>query len=724
MTALTGLAACATTTIEEPAAVAAAPAEPAAPVEVAAPAQPAATANPLLAQWSGEYGGVPAFDQVRAADFPAAFEAAIAERKREIDAIIANPAPATFENTVLALERSGQTFTRVNALFGIYTSSMNDEAFQALERDWAPKLQAASDEILLNRALFDRIDAVWTGPEKARLSPEQQRLTWRTHDAFFRAGAKVEPTQKTRLAAVNQELAKLYADFGQKVLADENTWTALTTEAELAGLPDSLKAAYKAAAEERKLPGWVVVNTRSSVDPFLTYSSRRDLREKVWTAFKNRGDNRDAEDTNATIAKIMPLRAEKARLLGYPTFAHWKLSDKMAANPQRASELLLTVWKPTTARIREEVADMQKIATKDGVKTFEPWDYVYYAEKVRKAKYDLDQNELKPYFELNKMIDASMWMANQLYGLSFKEISGKVPVFHPDVRAWEVWEGDRFVGLFYGDYFARAGKRSGAWENAYRSQSNEGRRVTPLVSNNNNFVRGAPGEPVLISLDDAETLFHEFGHAIHDLLSNVTYESLSGTNTSTDFVEMPSQVHENWVLTPEVLDRFARHYKTGQPFPKALLQKVEAASKFNQGYATGEYLASAIVDMELHTVPDGRVDPDRFERETLQRIGVPRELVMRHRLPHFNHLFTDEGYAAGYYSYLWSDTMGADAWKAFEETGNVWDKATAARMKAMMAAGDSVDQAELYRRFRGRDPEVNALLEQRGFPAGATKASN
>ncbi|MGZ8364104.1 MAG: M3 family metallopeptidase, partial [Caulobacteraceae bacterium] len=509
----------------------------------------------------------------------------------------------------------------------------------------------------------------------------------------------------------------------KKVLADENKFTVIDNEADLAGLPDSLKASFKAAADEKKLPGkWVVANTRSSVDPFLTNASNRALREKVWRAFKNRGDNGDANDTNATIAKIMPLRAEKAHLLGYKTYADWKLGDKMAGNPETALKLLLTVWGPTAARVHEEVADMQAIATKEGAGiTIEPWDYLYYAEKVRKAKYDLDQNELKPYFELNKMIDASQWMAGKLYGLTFKEITGKVPVFTPGVRVWEVWDnnGTKYVGLFYGDYFARGTKRSGAWENAYRQQSRYNGEVRPLVSNNNNFVKGSAGEPILISLDDARTLFHEFGHAIHDLVSNTTYQSLSGTNTATDFVEFPSQVHENWVLTPEVLDKFARHYQTGAAMPQALIDKVKAAAKFNQGYVVGETQSSAIVDMKMHMVPDGKIDPDAFERETLAEIGMPKELVMRHRLPQFNHLFSSEGYAAGYYSYLWSDTMAADAWAAFTETGNVWDPGVAAKMKTMMSSGDTKDQKILYREFRGRDPDVNALLEKRGFPTVA-----
>ncbi|HEX8234270.1 MAG TPA: M3 family metallopeptidase [Caulobacteraceae bacterium] len=687
-----------------------------------APLPPALAANPVAAEWTGPYGGVPAFDKVTPAQFGPAFEGALALRNRDIEAIANNPAPPTFDNTIGALERAGEAFSRMSSLYGIFTSSMNDAAMQKVETELAPRFAAAQDEIILNGKLFRRIDAVYNN--RARLTPEQQRLTWRVWTGFTRQGAKLTPEQKVRLKAINQELANLYAQFSQKVLADEATYITVEDKAQLAGVPQPVVDSFAAAATEKKLAGqWIITNTRSSVDPFLTYASNRDLRQKVWTAFKNRGDNGDAEDTNATIAKIMPLRQERAKLLGFPNYAAWKLSDKMAATPERAMALMNTVWTPTKARIAEEVADMQAIAAKEGARiTIEPWDYLFYAEKVRKAKYDLDQNELKPYFELNKMIEGSMWMANKLYGLNFKEVSGKVPVFHPGVRVWEVYDGTRYIGLFYGDYFAREGKRSGAWENAYRSQSNYGVRVTPLVSNNNNFVKGAAGEPVLISLDDAETLFHEFGHALHDLMSNVTYEGLAGTNVSTDFVEFPSQVHENWVLTPEILDRFARHYKTGQPMPKALLDKVNAAKKFNQGYTTGEYLTSALVDMKLHMDPTGKIDADAFERTTMQEIGAPRQMVMRHRLPHFNHVFADDGYAAGYYSYLWSDTMGADAWKAFEETGNVWDPATAAKMKHMLSEGDTKDQAQQYREFRGRDPDVNALLEQRGFPTGASAA--
>lgn len=677
----------------------------------------AASSNPLLAPWPGPYGGTPPFDRITPAAFPEALGTALAERRNDIRRIADDPQAPTFANTIEALERAGATYQRVAAMFNTYSSSRKDEAFAAVEREWAPRLAAANDEIFLDGKLFARVKAVWDGRAGAGLSPEQQRLLWRTYDGFTRVGANLDAAGKARLSAIHQELAGLYAEFNQRVQADENTWIVLDAKADLAGLPEGVVAGLEAAATERGLAGkWAVVNTRSSVDPFLTFASRRDLRERVWRAFKGRGDHGDAHDTNATIARILALRAEKAKLLGFPTFADWKLGNTMAGTPQRARTLMEAVWKPAAARVREEVADLTALAREgDPQLTIEPWDYLYYAEKVRKAKFDVDQNEIKPYFTLDNMIQGSLWMANRLYGLSFVEVTGKVPTFHPDVRVWEVREGERFVGLFYGDYFARAGKNSGAWENAYRQQQAFGGDVRPLVSNNNNFVKGKPGQPVLISLDDARVLFHEFGHALHDLLSNVTYASLAGTNTAADFGEVPSQIHEHWLMTPEILDRFARHVRTGAPMPKALLDKVRASRTFNQGYATVEYLSSAIVDMDLHTVADGKVDPRAFERDDLARLGMPREIAMRHRLPHFTHLFDNDGYAAGYYSYLWSETMDADGWRAFEETGDPWNPAVAAKLRAMLAAGDSVDQAELYRRFRGRDPEIAALLRQRGF---------
>jgi peptidyl-dipeptidase Dcp len=685
-------------------------------------ASPAAgtPSNPLVAPWAGSYGGVPPWDQARAELFPEAFKTALAEQKAEITAIAGDPAEPTFENTIGAMERAGQTLDRVARLFAVMRDNMSTPEFQALDREWQPRMAAASDEVVFNGELFKRISAVHASLGEAELTEEQKRLTTRTYDAFVRRGANLNEQQKTRLSEINQQLAELFSDFSAKVLADENTWTVLDTEADLAGLPESLVAAVKAAAEERKLPGrWAVVNTRSSVDQFLTFSTRRDLREQVWRKFKSRGDNNDENDTKATITQIVELRAERARLLGYPSHAHWRMDDTMARDPKAAQELMMRVWPAAVARVKEEVADMQAIATKEdpGV-TIEPWDYLFYAEKVRKARYDLDQAQLKSYLELNNMVDAAIWSAERRYDLTFSEITGKVPVFHPDVRVWEVTDKDTRAhrALFYLDNFARAGKRSGAWAMSYRVQHRLNGGETAITSNNNNFVKGPPSEPVLISLDDAETLFHEFGHSIHAMLQDITYPGLSVTPR--DFVEYPSQVNEQWLLTREVLDRFARHYQTGEPMPQALVDRINESDKFNQGYATVEYLAAAILDMELHTRPDGAVDPAAFERDGLQRIGMPREIALRHRLPQFLHLFGSDSYSAGYYSYLWSDVMAADTWQAFlESPGGPWDKSVADRLrKYILSDGNTVDRAEAYRRFRGREPDVRALLEERGFP--------
>jgi peptidyl-dipeptidase Dcp len=677
------------------------------------------SANPLTRPWTGPYGGVPPWDQAKPELFPAAFEAAIAEQRAEIEAIAADPNPPSFDNTIAAMERSGQMLDRLNRLFGVVRQNISTPEIQALDREWQPRLAAAEDAIVFNPALFKRIDAVYRSLPTATLPADQTRLAERTYDSFVRRGARLNDAEKKRLSGINQQLASLFAEFRAKVLEDENTWTVLDREADLAGLPESLASAAKSAAAERGLQGkWAVVNTRSSVDPFLTFSTRRDLREKVWKKFKSRGDNGDRNDTKATITNIVKLRAERAQLLGFPSHAHWRMSDTMARDPKAAQELMMRVWPAAVARVKEEVADMQAIAAKEGgAITIEPWDYLYYAEKVRKARYDLDQAQLKPYFELNNMVAAAFWSAEQRYDIRFTEITGKVPVFHPDVRVFEVTDvpSGAHRGLFYLDNFARAGKRSGAWASTYRTQHKLWPGVTAISSNNNNFVKAAAGEPVLISLDDATTLFHEFGHALHSLLQDITYPGLA--TTPRDFVEYPSQVNEHWLLTREVLDKYARHYQTKQPMPQALVDRIKESEKFNQGYATVEYLAAAILDMELHTQPDGGVDVTAFERDQLARIGMPREIALRHRLPHFDHLFGSDAYSAGYYSYLWSDVMAADTWEAFVDAGP-WNKALAARMRThILSNGNSSDRAEAYRQFRGRDPDVKALLVKRGFPA-------
>jgi peptidyl-dipeptidase Dcp len=676
--------------------------------------------NPLLAQWEGPYGGVPPFDRVQIALFKPALEAAMAEQLKEIEQITANPAAPNFENTIAALERGGRTLNRVGTLYGVWGATMASPEYQAVQREMAPRLAAFNDQITQNEALFKRIEAVYNSPDKAKLNAEQQRVTWLYYTNFVRAGARLNTDAKKRLSQINQQLAGLYTKFSQNVLAEEtDQFLVLKSEDELAGLPQSLRDAAAAAAETKKQPGtWVIMNTRSSIDPFLTYSDRRDLREKAWRMFVNRGDNGGEHDNNAIITEILQLRAERAKLLGYPTHAHWRLENSMAKTPERAMQLMEAVWKPAVARVHEEVADMQALADKEGAKIkIEPWDYRYYMEKVRKAKYDLNQNEIKPYLQLDKLREGIFWVAGELFNFNFTPVMN-VPVAHPDVRVWEVTDKTtkKHIGLWYFDPYARAGKRSGAWMNAYRVQERLNGEITTIVSNNSNFVKGKPGEPVLISWDDATTMFHEFGHALHGLNSNVTYPSVAGTAVARDYVEFPSQLLEHWLSTPEVLQRFALHYQTGKPIPQELVNKITRSATFNQGFATVEYLSAALVDMKLHLAGDKKIDPDVFERETLAELGMPKEIVMRHRTPQFLHIFSSDSYSAGYYSYLWSDVLTADAFGAFVEGKGPYDRAVAERLrKYIFSVGNTVDPAEGYRAFRGRDPKIDALMKKRGF---------
>ncbi|HEX6126395.1 MAG TPA: M3 family metallopeptidase [Pyrinomonadaceae bacterium] len=688
-----------------------------------------AETNPLMQKWEGPYGGVPPFDKVRVPDFKPALEAAMAENLAEVDKIASNPESPTFENTIAALERTGATLDRVTTIYFIWGANMATPDYQTVQREMAPKLAAFGDKINQNEPLFKRIEAVYNSPEKSKLTPEQRRLTWLYYTNFVRAGARLNSEQKTRLSAINQELAKLFTTFGQNLLAEENgQWVVLKDEADLSGLSQSLRDAASQAAATKKVTGvaGIVMNTRSSVDPFLTYSDRRDLREKVWKMFVNRGDNGDKNDNNATISQILQLRAERAKLLGFPTHAHWRLENAMAKTPERAMELMEAVWPAAIARVAEEVADMQALANKEGAKiTIEPWDYRYYAEKVRKEKYDLDQNEVKQYLQLEKIRDAMFYVAGEVFNFTFTPVTN-VPVFHPDVTVWEVKDksSGKHVGLWYFDPYARDGKRSGAWMNAYRNQERMDGDVTTIVSNNSNFVKGKPGEPILISWDDATTMFHEFGHALHGLSSNVTYPTLSGTAVSRDYVEFPSQLLEHWLSTPEVLQKYAVHYQTGKPIPQTLVDKIEKASTFNEGFDTTEYLASALVDMKLHLAGDQKIDPDKFERETLAALKMPKEIVMRHRTPQFGHAFSSDGYSAGYYSYLWSDVITADAFGAFVEGKGPYDKAVGAKLvKYIFSVGNTIDPAEAYRAFRGRDPKVEALMKKRGFPVATSKPS-
>ena len=681
--------------------------------------------NPLLARWSGPYGGVPPFDKIAVQHFQPALEAAMETARKEIAAIAGNPDAPTFENTIAALEDAGRTKDDVLTLYSIWSSSLNGPEFKAVEREMAPRIAAFEDEINQNEKLFRRVEAVYTSPDKAKLTPEQQRLTWWCYTDFVRAGAKADAVSKKRVADINQRLASLYTSFSQNVLGDEEHYAViLGEEADLAGLPPSVRAAAATAAEARGLKGqWAITNTRSAVEPFLTYSTRRDLREQVFRHFVNRGDNGDARDNNRIISEILALRAERAKLLGYPTHAHWRLERAMAQTPERAMALLETVWAPAVARVREEVADMQAIADQERAKLkVAPWDYRYYAEKVRKAKYDVGDNEIKPYLQLEKLREGMFWVAGELFGFSFTPV-GDVPVYHSDVRVWEVKDraSGRHVGLWYFDPYARPGKRSGAWMNSYRRQERFRGEVTTIVSNNSNFVKGQPGEPVLISWTDAETLFHEFGHALHGLSSGVSYPTLAGTSVARDYVEFPSQLLEHWLPTPEVLNRFAAHYQTGQPIPPELVARIRKAATFNKGFETVEYLASALVDLKLHLAGSQPIDADSLERRTLEALGMPEEIVMRHRTPHFNHVFASDGYSAGYYSYLWAETLTADAFEAFLEGQGPYDKALAERLRQhVFSAGNTVDPAEAYRAFRSRDARIDALMRTRGFPMAAT----
>lgn len=677
------------------------------------------TTNLLLQEWTGPYGGVPAFDHVEVSQFKPALEAGMAQTLADVEAIASNAEPANFENTIAALERAGKSLDRAAAVYGVWSSTMSTPEFREVEAGIEPQLAAMQDKINQNAALFARIKAVYESPQRAQLTPEQQRLVWDYYTDFVRAGANLSDEAKARVAEINQRLATLYTAFSTNLLHDEENYVLYLKQDQLGGLPDSFVAAAAAEAKERGHEGeYAVTNTRSSMDPFLTYSNDRGLREQVWRTYYSRGDNGDQYDNKKGISEILKLRAERTKLQGYPTFAHRATEKQVAKTPEAAMDLLMKVWPAAVARVREEVADMQAVAKQEGADiTIEPWDYRYYAEKVRKAKYDLDANEVKQYLQLEKLREAMFWTAGQLYGFDFNPVDN-VPVYHPDVRVWDVTRNGQHVGLWYFDPYARAGKRSGAWMNDYRPQHRMDGDIKTIVSNNSNFVKGAPGEPVLISWDDAETLFHEFGHAIHGLNSNVTYPKLSGTNVARDYVEFPSQLNERWLSTPEVLNQFALHYQTGEPIPPELVEKIRRAATFNQGFATTEYLACAIVDLKFHTIADpGDIDPGKFESDTLAEIGMPREIPMRHRTPQFAHIWSSEGYAAGYYSYLWAEVFTADAFEAFLEAGGPYDPAVAKRLyDNIMSVGDTIDPAEGYRRFRGRDVDTDALMRDRGFP--------
>ncbi|HXE26181.1 MAG TPA: M3 family metallopeptidase [Roseiarcus sp.] len=675
--------------------------------------------NPLLEPWTAPFEAPP-FDLVEPRHFPRAFDEALAQARAEIDAVAADPEPPTFANTIEALERGGRGLDNVASVFFNLAGAHTNDELQAIERDIAPLLARHRSDTYLNEALFKRIDALEADKDKLGLSAEQKRVLERYHLDFTRAGAGQPPEAKARLAAIAERLAALATRFGQNVLADEKDWLMLLGEPDLDGLPDFLVASAARIAADRGHPGqYAITLSRSSVEPFLQFSARRDLRERAFRAWTARGENGGPTDNRAIAAEMVRLRAERARLLGYETYAHYRLADTMAKTPQAALDLLQSVWAPAVASAGKDEEALQAIAASEGGNfKVAPWDWRYLAEKRRRQEFDFDEGELKPYLSLDRMIEAAFHAANRLFGLTFAE-RFDLKLYHPDVRAWEVRGRDgEPKALFLGDYFARPSKRSGAWMSSLRGQQKLDEPRLPIVVNVMNFAKGAEGGKSLLSVDEARTLFHEFGHALHGMLSDVTYPRISGTHVAGDFVEFPSQLFEHWIREPEMLRRFALHHKTARPMPDALIGKLLAARAFNQGWSTVEYTASALVDLKLHLDPrPDDLDVVAFEREELKRIGMPEAIAMRHRTPHFQHIFSG-GYSAAYYSYLWSEVLDADGFEAFEEAGDIFDPAVAQRLEEFVyAAGGARDYDEAYRAFRGRPPSPEALFRKRGLEA-------
>ena len=680
------------------------------------------TENPLLKDWKTPFKAPP-FPEFRPEHFRPAFDAALAEHDAEIATITASGESPSFANTVDAMELGGEKLRRVSAVFFGLSGAHTNEDLEKIERDIAPILAKHRSAIFQNEALFRRVDALKARETELGLSKEQSRVLERLHLAFVRNGAALSPEKKKRLAEITERLATLGTQFGQNVLADERAYALiLEGEADLTGLPQSMREAAAAAAEERGMKGkYAITLSRSSIEPFLQFSTRRDLRETAFKAWIARGENRGATDNAAIIAEMVKLRIERAHLLGYETYAAYRLDDTMAKTPEAALGLLQSVWRPAREKALREADALQRLIQAEGGNfKLAPWDWRYYAEKRRLAEFDFDEGGIELYLQLDNMIAAAFDTANRLFGLKFAR-RNDIPLYHPNVRAWEVTDAEgRHVGLFLGDYFARTSKRSGAWMSTFRSQEKLAGDIRPLVYNVMNFSKPGGSAPALVSFEDARTLFHEFGHALHALLSDVTYRSIAGTNVATDFVEFPSQLYEHWLEEPEVLRRFALHYKTGEPMPEALLEKLKAARTFNQGFATVEYVSSALVDLDFHRLSElDELDVAAFERESLEKIGMPDAIVMRHRPPHFAHVFSGDGYAAGYYSYLWSEVLDADGFAAFKEAGNIFDKDTAKRLKEFVySAGYLREPAEAYMRFRGRMPDPEALLKKRGLVEG------
>jgi peptidyl-dipeptidase Dcp len=685
------------------------------------------SANPLLKDWASPFG-VPPFREIEPEHFSPAFAHAFAAHEAQVAAIAADPAEPTFANTIEALEASGCTLERAVNIFHLLAGAHTNDAILEIERELAPLEARHWNRIRMDEGLFRRIVSLHSRRDRLGLSAEQARVLDRYRVSFERAGAALDPAVKARVAEVNERLARLGTAFSQNVLADEQSYAlVLEREDELAGLPDFVCAAAQAAADERGLPGkHVITLARSSVEPFLQFSSRRDLRERIFRAWIARGDGGGASDNKAIIAEMMALRAERARLLGYPSFAHYRLADTMAKTPQAVRSLLERVWEPARRRAMADRDALQELVRAERSNfSLAPWDWRYYAEKLRKLLCDVDEATIKPYFQLDLMIEAAFYTANQLFGLTFERLSS-IPVWHEDVRVWEVRDREgRHRGLFFGDYFARSSKHSGAWMTSLRDQQRLRGDIRPLVVNVTNFSKASEDAPALLSFDDARTLFHEFGHALHGLLSDVTYPIISGTSVLTDWVELPSQLYEHWLERPEILARFAVHCRTGEPITPELMRRLIASRTFNQGCVTVEYLASALIDLDIHLRPssepcDEGFDINVFEQEALVRIGIPGEIIMRHRPTHFQHLFAGNAYAAAYYSYLWSEVLDADAFAAFEEAGDIFDPATAEKLRDhVYSSGGSRDPAELYIAFRGRLPTPERLLQRRGLSEDA-----
>ena len=681
-------------------------------------AAPTKSTNPFFQEFKTPFG-VPPFEKIKVEHYMPAFRAGIDENQREVKAIAESTAPATFANTVEPLEKSGALLKRVTSVFFVLSESMTDDKMQAIATEVSPLLSKNSDDILLNERLFERIKRVYENREKESLTPEQKRLTEIYYKRFLRNGAALPQEMKDRLRKINEELGLLELKFSDNVLAENNAFQmVLDKREELAGLPEGVVSGAAEAAQERGLTGkWVFTLHKPSLLPFLTYSDRRDLREKLYRGYFEKGNNNDSLDNKAILVKITNLRIDKAHILGFPSFADYSLTENMAQNPDKVYTFLGQIWEPARRKALQEAAEWEALGKKDDPSfKLQPWDWWYYAERVRKAKYDLDEESLRPYFKLENVLQGAFDVAGKLYGLKFVERKD-IPKYHKDVRVFEVLEKDgRHVGIFYTDYFPRASKRGGAWMNSFRDESIVGgKRIAPVVSNNGNFSKPTGDKPALLSFEEVTTLFHEFGHALHGLLMNVTYSTVGGAGMPIDFIELPSQIMENWASEPEVLKSYAKHYQTGEVMPDSLIAKMSNAKRFNQGFETVEYLAASILDMDWHRLQTPfEGSPLEFEKRSMERIGLMPEILPRYRSTYYLHIFGG-GYSAGYYSYIWAQVLDADAFQAFKET-SLFDSEAAARFRKFILERSGTDEAmKLYKEFRGAEPKVDALLKRKGL---------